>query len=178
MRTVSFLLAVVTLMAASGHAQDAAQPAVSVSPAPIDQVVIPDPEAPSPTPILPELDTLDRAFNQTSLGKAADEHRNRVEMRKLQNQVANDPEVMAAKAAAQAATTDLEKRQLLRDYYEKCYGLMSQKANSPGLKATIKKAKEEHIKQLAQPRVRPGSGPSPTPEPTPKHKKKRSGKRF
>src|SRR5437868_5431759 len=91
----------------TGSAQDAAQPPVNAPTGAINQT--PSPEAPSATPALPELSALDEAFNQTGLGKDADEMRTRIEMRKLQNQVARDPAVLAAKAAAESAPTDLEK---------------------------------------------------------------------
>jgi hypothetical protein len=176
MRT-GLALFVILLAVANVAAQDAAQPAVTSSPTPIEQLA--PPAIASPTPILPELETLDQAFNQTGLGKDADELRMRVEMRKLQNQIALDPDVIAAKTAANAATTDLEKRERLKEYYEKCYGLMSQKASTAGLKAAITRTKQEKIALLAQPRVRPGSGGTEMPAPTPKKKKKKkSGKKF
>jgi len=171
-------LFLVVFTATNVIAQDAAQPAVAASPTPFEQMTMPE-LRPSPTPILPELETLDQAFNQTGLGKDADELRARVEMRKLQNQVALDPGVMAAKAAANAATTDLEKRERLKEYYEKTFGLMSQRASTPGLKAAITRAKQEKLALLAQPRVRPGSGGTEMPAPTPKKKKKKkSGRKF
>src|SRR5689334_7836467 len=93
-----------------GHArlfaQDATEPSVNVSPTPPAEIT-PPPAEPSQTPVLPELSALDQAFNQTGLGKDADENRMRVEIRKLQNQVAHDPSVIEAKAAADAARTDL-----------------------------------------------------------------------
>jgi hypothetical protein len=129
--------------------------------------------------VLPELSALDQAFNQTGLGKDADEIRTRVEMRNLQNQIARDPAVMAAKSAADTAPTDLEKRQRLREYYELNYGLMSKKASSTALKGAIEQSKNEHLAMLAQPRVRPGTGaPAPAATPKKKKKKKASHKRF
>ena len=177
--TVRAIIVVVATAAIGGatlvHAQDAAQPAVNVPSEGLEQT--PASTAPSPTPVLPELSALDQAFNQTGLGKDADEMRLRVEMRKLQNEVARDPAVVAAKTAAGAAPTDLEKRELLREYYEINYGLMSKRASNPALKAAIDQSKREHVALLSQPRVRPGSGESPAP--TPKKKKKhRGGKHF
>jgi hypothetical protein len=146
-------------------AQDAAQPAVDLQSKANE---LPAPAiSPSSTPALPELSALDEAFKQTTLGKDADEMRMRLEMRKLQNDVVNDPDIVSAKAAAGAAPTDLEKRDRLRDYYDLYYGRMSSKTSSPGLKAAIEKEKREHVALLSQPRVRPGSG-----EPPPKRKKK------
>ena len=176
MRAIVLLLVIATFSGApSLQSQDAAQPAVNVPSGTLEQT--PVPTAPSPTPILPELSALDQAFNQTGLGKEADEMRMRVELRKLQNEVARDPAVVAAKSAADAAPTDLEKRERLREYYELTYALMSRRTSNPALKAAIDQSKREHVALLSQPRVRPGSGESPAP--TPKKKKKhRSGKRF
>src|SRR4030088_524863 len=108
----------------SASAQDAAQPNVSVPP---DITVNP---SPAPTPKLPERSALDEAFKETPLGKEADEMRLRVEMRKLQNEVTCDPDVISAKVAAEAAPTDLDKRDRLRYYYELNYGRMAAKASS------------------------------------------------
>lgn len=155
------------------RAQDAAQPEVSVSPAAVEQT---PPPLPSSTPILPELSALDQAFNRTGLGKDADEMRIRIELRNLQNQVARDPEVLAAKASAEAAPTDFEKREKLREYYNLNYGLMSKKASSSAAREAIEQSRKEHVSLLAQPRVRPGIGESPAP--TPKKKKKRAHKKF
>jgi hypothetical protein len=144
-------------------AQDAAQPNVNLPPETNPST--------APSPKLPELSTLDEAFKTTPLGKEADELRLRTEMRKLQNEVTRDPEVVSAKAAAEAAPTDLEKRERLRYYYELNYGRMAAKASSADIKAAIAQSKREHIALLSQPRVRPGSGESPAP--TPKKKKKK-----
>ena len=160
------------------HAQDATQSTVVVpsSPAPADEVAPAPSPSPATTPALPELSALDQAFKQTGLGQEADELRIRVQMRKLQNDVSSNPAVLAAKAAADAATTDLEKRERLREYYNITYGLMAQKASSSDLKGAIVEAKQLHIALLAQPRVRPV--PGETPAPTPKKKKQKRAKRF
>ena|ERR1041385_1235107 len=164
-------------VAISAKAQDAAEPAVNLPTGPAEQIS-PLP-IPSVTPALPELSTLDQAFNQTGLGKDAEEIRTRVELRKLQNQVARDPAVLAAKAAAERAPTDLEKRQLLREYYNINYGLMLQRTSNPALRAAVEQSKREHVGLLAQPRVRPGVfEPGPAATPKKKKKAKKSGKRF
>jgi hypothetical protein len=162
---LAFAVFVVTMLAGTvmSPAQEAAPPTVNLPP---------DAGAsPAPTPKLPELSNLDEAFKTTPLGKDADEMRLRVEMRKLQNDVTNDPDVISAKAAAEAASTDLEKRERLRYYYELNYGRMAAKASGADVKAAIAQSKREHIALLSQPRVRPGSGESPAP--TPKKKKKK-----
>ncbi|MFL6514150.1 MAG: hypothetical protein ACJ8M1_03930 [Chthoniobacterales bacterium] len=161
------------------RAQDAAQPAVDVPAGAVEQTPAPPPELPSATPQLPELSALDQAFNQTSLGKESDELRTRVALRDLQNQVERDQDVISAKDAAASARTDLEKRERLREYYQLKYNLMSAKASNAGLKTAVARAKQEHIGQLAQPRVRPSGNEAPAPAATPKKKKKkRSGKHF
>jgi putative endonuclease len=134
------------------HAQDAAQPSVELKPKTGEQAVQ---MTPSRTPHVPELSQLDEAFNQTSLGPTADEYRVRVQLRKLQNAVANDAAVVAAKQAAETARTDLEKRERLRDYYNIYYGRMAARASSPDLKAALAKSKAAHLALLNQPRVRP-----------------------
>jgi hypothetical protein len=104
----------------------------------------------------------------------------------LKNRTVNDPDVQAAKKYAQAARTDLEKRNRLRDYYEVYYKRMSALATTPELKLALQALKDVHQNMLNQPRVRPtptpefSGTPSPTPTSTPfkkkakeKHKKKK-----
>jgi hypothetical protein len=151
------------------RAQDATQPMVDLHPKTNEQNV---PAAtPAATPAIPELSQLDEIFNKTSLGKTADEFRQRVELRKLQNEVANEPAVITAKRAAESARTDLEKRQRLRDYYNVYYGRMAVHASNTEMKAALDKSKTEHLALLYQPRVRPEPGVSPTIPPA-KHKHK------
>jgi hypothetical protein len=90
----------------------------------------------------------------------------------------NDPEVRAAKATAQAARTDLDKRNRLRDYYSVYYQRMSALAASAEMKLALEGLKGSHVALLAQPNVRPstdGCAPSPSPTSSPKpgekHKK-------
>jgi hypothetical protein len=148
--------------------QDAAQPIVdlrSKTNAPV--------ASPTISPALPELSQLDEAFKQTSLGKDADEFRLRIEWRKLQNRVVNNPEVVAAKVAAEDARTDLEKRQRLRDYYNIYYGQMRALASSEDVRKALDASKAEHLALINQPRVRHlTDGSLPTPTPGRKHKKK------
>ncbi len=134
---------------------------------------LPPPPPPSPTPELPELSELDQAFKQTTLGKAADELRMRIKLRELENRAVSDPAVIAAKAAAKTAPTDLEQRERLRDYYNICYGRMAAEADSPEVRAAVEKSKAEHIALLSQPRVRPGSGEAPLPKKKKKKEKRR-----
>ena len=128
-----------------------------------------NPPAPIPanSPELPELSQLDEIFKQTSLGKTADEYRMHVEWRKLQNQVANDPAVVAAKKAAESARTDLEKRKRLGDYYKIYYERMQALAATPEMKAALDGFKAGHLAMLVQPRVRPTPSPAASATPAP-----------
>src|SRR5438094_6759358 len=131
-------------------------------------------------PDVPELSQLDETFKKpTSLGKEGDERRLHIEWRQLANRVANDPEVRAAKATAQAARTDLEKRNLLREYYNIYYQRMSALASSAEMKLALNALKAAHQNPIDQPRVRPTPTPegyTPTPAPTPAQKKKKHKK--
>jgi hypothetical protein len=131
--------------------------------------------APTPEPSVPELSQIDQFFKQTSLGKEVDERRMHIEWRHLANRVKNDPEIVAAKKSAEAARTDLEKRQRLRVYYNIYYGKMRALASSAEMKTALDALKSEHLSYINQPRVRHWSDeslPTPTPEPRHKHKKK------
>jgi hypothetical protein len=175
---VSTALLIAALMM---HGQEAAPPSVDLFPEEEDMTPSPAPNGPE----LPELKQLDDSFKPKSLGKDADALRVHVLWRELKNRTVNDPEVQAAKKYAQAARTDLEKRDRLRNYYDIYYQRMSALATTPELKLALQALKTDHQNILAQPRVRPSSTPEPsgTPSPTPtstplkkkakeKHKKK------
>jgi hypothetical protein len=163
--------------------QEAAPPTVDLFP---EQEAEPASPTPPPNgPELPDLKQLDDSFKPKSLGKDADALRVHVLWRELENRTVNDLEVQAAKKYAQAARTDLEKRNRLRNYYEVYYQRMSALATTPELKLALQAQKDTHQNILAQPRVRPSPTPEPsgTPSPTPtstpvkkkpkeKHKKK------
>jgi hypothetical protein len=162
--------------ASISRGQDAAPPTVDLQ-SPRDQPA--DPAAtPSNPPDLPELSKLDEAFKQTSLGKDADEYRMHVELRRLQNEAASDPAVIAAKSSAEAAPTDLEKRQRLRNYYSLFYDRMRARASDEGMRKRLDLEKSAHLKMLDQPRVRHAMvSASPTPSPGPKHKEHKKKKK-
>jgi hypothetical protein len=96
--------------------------------------------------------------------------------------------VQAAKAYAQAARTDLEKRNRLRNYYNVYYDRMSALAATPEIKLALQALKTSHQWMLAQPNTRPSPTPvnftpTPTPSGTPKKpvgqkKKEKRKKRF
>jgi hypothetical protein len=170
------------------YGQDAAPPSVDLYEEQNQLEPTPSPIPPN-GPELPEISQLDQNFlKPRSLGKEADELRVHGEWRQLKNRTVNDPAVQAAKAYAQAARTDLEKRNRLRNYYDIYYERMSALATSVEIKLALQALKTSHQGQLAQPRVRPTpdtSTPTPTPSGTPapkkpaqKHKKKGKGHKF
>jgi hypothetical protein len=138
------------------------------------------PPAAAPEATVPERAQIDEAFKQTSLGKEADERRLHIEWRQLQNQIINEPDIIAAKRSAESARTDLEKRQRLRDYYDLYYGRMRVAARSAEMKTALDQLRIAHLSQITQPRVRHESDAGlPTPSPTPKKKQKAShAKKF
>jgi hypothetical protein len=145
--------------------QEAAPPSVDLYSGQEQLEATPSPEPNGPE--LPEISQLDQTFSKPrSLGKEADALKVHVEWRQLKNRTVNDPAVQAAKAYAQAARTDLEKRNRLRDYYNIYYQRMSALATTPEIKLALQALKTSHENLLSQPHVRP----SPTPEgarPTP-----------
>ena len=169
--------ALVSGMTVTLHGQDAAPPAVDLYAPEKEPEVTATPFLEPNGPELPELSQLDEAFKKRSLSKEVDGRRLQIEWRQLKNQVVNDPEVRAAKATAQAARTDLEKRNRLRDYYNVYYERMSALAASVEIKLALQRLKTSHVARLSQPRVRPSTdGTLPTPKPAsegkPKHKKR------
>jgi hypothetical protein len=126
-------------------------------------------------PTIPERSQIDEIFKQTSLGQEADERRLHLEWRQLANRIVNDPDVMAAKRNAEAAHTDLEKRQRLRAYYELYYGRMRAMASSSEMKTALDQLRVAHVSATSQHRVRPVEDASlPTPSATPKKKEKKN----
>ncbi len=125
--------------------------------------LMPSPPAVPQIPDVPELSQLDEMFKRTSLGKEADEQRLSVEWRRLENQIVGDPEFVSMRATAEAAPTDLEKRNRLRTYYNAYYDRMRAMAASPELKAYLDQKRAEHLGRLAQPRVRSNGSPPPAP---------------
>src|SRR5207249_7071503 len=183
LRIGSIILATLVGTALIAHGQEAAPPSVDLYSGQNQPEAAATPSPPPNGPELPELSQLDETFKKPkSLGKEADELRLHTEWRQLKNRTVNDPAVQAAKAFAQAARTDLEKRNRLRDYYNTYYERMSALATSAEIKLALEALKTSHQGLLAQPRVRPTpdtSTPTPTPSGTPapkqpahKHKKK------
>ena len=104
------------------------------------------PASPEPNgPELPEISQLDQTFSKPkSLGKEADALRVHIEWRQLKNRTVNDPAVQMAKAYAQAARTDLEKRERLSAYYEVYYQRMSALATTPEIKLALQVLRASH----------------------------------
>jgi hypothetical protein len=128
-------------------------------------------------PTIPERAQIDEVFKQTSLGKEADERRLHLEWRELANRVVNDPDILAAKRAADAAHTDLEKRQRLRAYYDLYYGKMRSLASSSEMKAALEQLRLTHVSHTSQHRVRAVEDASlPTPSATPKKKEQKNSR--
>ena len=162
-------------------AQEPPLPAATSTPAPTASVRpelnIPDiPVTVEPTPLVPNtspgpkksvpsISELDAAFQHSSLGQAAEEQRLHLEWRKLKNRTSGDPDVVAAKKAAERARTELDKRNARRAYYKIFYARMQALAATPELKAYLEQKKNDAINSLAQPRVRPESSPRPTAAP-------------
>ncbi|MGB9475593.1 MAG: hypothetical protein WCE87_11055 [Candidatus Udaeobacter sp.] len=169
------------------HGQDAAPPSVDLYEGQPQLEPTPSLEPPN-GPELPEISQLDQNFSKPrSLGPEADLARLHIQWRQLKNRTVNDPAVRAAKAYAQTARTDLEKRNRLRNYYNIYYERMSALASTPEIKLALQALKASHQVLLDQPRVRPtptpeGATPTPTPAGTPKkpvdkHKKKEKRKK-
>jgi hypothetical protein len=167
------ILAALIAAALMLRGQDAAPPSVDLYQEQ-DQLEPTPPPIPPNGPELPVISRLDQTFKQPrSLGPQADELRVHKEWRQLKNRTVNDPEVLAAKAYAQAARTDLEKRNRLRNYYNVYYDRMSALATTPEIKLALQALKTSHQWILAQPNVRPSPTPvnftpTPTPSGTPK----------
>jgi hypothetical protein len=121
------------------------------------------PENEGVAPRIPAIDELDQAFKQSSLGKAADEARLHAQWRELSNRFIYDHDLVEARANADRAKTDLEKRNRLRAYYTMFYDRMRAHASSEELKKYIDGHRAQHLALLAQNRVRPSPAPPATP---------------
>jgi cell division septation protein DedD len=113
------------------------------------------------------LPQLDEVFKEKPLNAAAENQRRLLEFRELRNRIAADRELKAAFGKAQTAGTDLEKRKLLRAYYELYFGKLMAMAKTPELQAYLVAKKNEHLAPLPQPRVRPESVPAVAPAAAP-----------
>jgi hypothetical protein len=116
--------------------------------------ILPAPDALPKIPNAPELEMLNSFFKNTSLGKAADEHRLHLQMVALETRIRNDEDLHALKASALRAPTDLERRHGLKGYYELYFKKLGALAATPELKAYLEAQEAAHKIILLQPRVR------------------------
>ena len=105
-------------------------------------------------PAGPELETLNALFKQSSLGKAADEHRLHLQMSALEARIRNDADLHELKAAANKAPTDLERRHGLKAYYQLYFKKLRALASTPDLQDYLRAQEASHEASLLQPRVR------------------------
>src|SRR6266496_6542226 len=151
LRIGSIILVTLVGTALTMHAQDAAPPSVDLYSGQNQPEAAATPSSEPNGPELPEISRLDQTFSKPkSLGKDADALRIHVEWRQLKNRIVNDPAVQTAKAYAQAARTDLEKRKRLRAYYDVYYERMAALATTPEIKLTLQVLKATHQGVLAQ----------------------------
>ncbi|HEX4667257.1 MAG TPA: hypothetical protein VH207_11710 [Chthoniobacterales bacterium] len=116
--------------------------------------ILPAPASLPQIPAAPDLGQLNDVFKQTSLGKAADEHRLHLQMSQLETRIRNDDDLHGLKTAAKEAPTDLERRRRLRTYYKLYYRKLRALASTPDLKAYLATQEAAHELSLLQPRVR------------------------
>jgi hypothetical protein len=109
------------------------------------------PQPGTPNISLPEVE---QSLVSTMESSAAENQRRQQEWRRLRNLVANDAEVKKAMLRADSARTDLEKRRLLRIYYDTYFAKITNLA-APEMKAYLADRKNEQLSALPQPRVRP-----------------------
>jgi hypothetical protein len=132
-------------------------PAPSVpAPIAIPEDLLREPIARPPlVPDVPSIPELNDSFKPAPLSAAAQLRQLTIDSRKLRNRVQIDPQIKAALAHAEAAPTDLEKRQRLAKYYDVYYGRMIALAGTPELKTFLRERRLEYLLALKQPRVRP-----------------------
>jgi hypothetical protein len=147
------------MAAASVFAQAAVSSSTNPQATATPQISPAPPQNEVTAPRIPAIEELDQAFKQSSLGKASDEARLHAQWRELSNRFINDRDLVEARANADKAKTDLERRHLLRAYYTMFYDRMRAQASSPELKSYIDTQKAQHLALLAQNRVRPSPAP-------------------
>ena len=116
--------------------------------------ILPAPDSLPKIPTAPELQQLNDFFKATTLGKVADEHRLHLQMVALETQIRNDQDLHALKGAALQAPTDLERRHLLKSYYELYFNKLRARTATPELKAYLDTHEAARKLSLLQPRVR------------------------
>ena len=134
----------------------ASTPAAVEPPSLIPPNILPGPGAAAlpQLPSGPDLQTLNALFKQSSLGKAADEHRLHLQMAELETRIRNDEDLHALKAAANKARTDLERRHGLKVYYQLYFQKLRALASTPDLRDYLRAQETARQASLLQPRVR------------------------
>ena len=135
------------------------QPFPSPLASPPRQLIPPDvlpPSKPAATsPNVTTIPQLDAELARGPVNAAAHATQLQIGWRELRNRVANNADLKEKLRLAEAARTDLKKRQLLGLYYEAYFGRMMALASTPELKNYLEAEKDERLKTLAQPRTRP-----------------------
>jgi hypothetical protein len=143
--------------AQAAASEPAASPSATVAvepPSLIPPNILPAPGSLPKIPQAADLQQLNAFFKQTSLGKAADEHRLHLQMAALETQIRNERDLHALKASAQGAPTDLEKRHRLKAYYHLYFKKLRALAGTPELKTYLDAQEATHEVSLLQPKVR------------------------
>ena len=105
-------------------------------------------------PAGPDLPTLNALFKQSSLGKAADEHRLHLQMSALEARIRNDEDLHELKASANKERTDLDRRHGLKAYYQLYFKKLRALAATPELQDYLRAQEASYEASLLQPRVR------------------------
>jgi hypothetical protein len=116
--------------------------------------ILPAPDSLPKIPAAQELEQLNAFFKTASMGRLADEHRLHLQMVALETRIRNDQDLHALKASALKAPTDLERRHLLKSYYELYFKKLRALATTPDLKAYLDAHEAARKMSLLQPRVR------------------------
>ena len=116
--------------------------------------ILPPPNALPNVPTIPDLEQLNAFFKQTSLGKTADDYRLHLQTAELQTRIRNDQDLHALKAKAMRVLTDLERRHLLKAYYQLYYSKLRALTTAPDLIAYLNSQEAGYEASLLQPRVR------------------------
>jgi len=142
---------------ATSEAAPSPSPIISVEPPSlIPPNILPGPAA-GLLPQIPgaaDLQQLNALFKQSSLGKAADEGRLRLEVAQLETRIRNDEDLHVARASADRMGTDLEKRHQFKVYYQLYYNKLRALPTTPELKAYLDGQERAHLLFLLQPNTR------------------------
>jgi hypothetical protein len=105
-------------------------------------------------PAGPDLKLLSDLFKQTTLGKVADEYRLHLQMAALETHIRNETDLHEARAWADKAHTDLERRHRFKAYYQLYFKKLIALASTPELQAYLRAHQAAQESSLLQPRVR------------------------